>query len=313
MKNIKKYAINLLLLGILFLIPAIVSAASNWQFMNEENGSRYYIDINSIERKGDSVFYNTKQIYSQGNYDIITMEYKPDKRVMRYYWEKQYDTNGRLVQSVSTTDINPFGPVSPEYTEIQIVNRILAENKNNSQPSQQVSEPPKSVDTSTTNTVTKFPQEMGNLRLILAKPIKSGAWNDDVPLVADGNIVRCVVISHPSTTISLNDSSLRFKLDNGQYAGISLDLGKLSFEGYGSQPAKIEGGLLEKYQKTGEFANMRFNGGVELYAFGDGRLGVAFFYNNDKKTFVAALPEGAKYFTGVVSGRNIATEIAFYR
>lgn len=314
MRSMQKATIRLLVVGILFLIPLNAVAASNWQFMNEEYGNKYFIDINSIERKGNSVFYNTKEVYAPGtsdcSYQIITMEYIPNQGIMRYYWEKDYDANGRLVQSVSTTADNPFGPVSPDYTEIQIVNRILAETKNNSQPSQQVSEPLKSVSSS--NTVTKFPQEMGGMHLVLARPIASGLYNDDVDLLKGQRDIRCVVVAQPST---YDGGSVRFKLDNGQYVGFSLSYdGKLYFEGIGCQPWQIQGGILTRYKdEQNVFGKMRFDGGMSLGTFGDGQLHVAFSLNNQNRDFTVVLPAGAHYLTGIVSVAGSKAEVAFYK
>lgn len=310
MRNMQKATISLLVVGILFLIPLTALAASNWQFMNEENGSKYYIDINSVEKKGDSVFYNTKQIYSQGNYDIITMEYKPDKGVMRYYWEKQYDANGRLLQSVSTTADNPFGPVSSDYTEIQIVNKILAESKNNSQPSQQVSESPKSVSSS--NTITKFPQELGDMHLVLAREVEQGIYEANVDLLSGQNGIRSIVL----TKLNKYDNGyIQFKLDNGQYVGFSVSYdGKVSFDGDGCQPREIQGGVVTYHKGVdGYLKRWSFDGAVGMLVLGGGRLGIIFETPNNKKNFVVALPQGAQYLTGIVKVRNINVEVAFYK
>jgi hypothetical protein len=283
--------------------------------MNEDYGNKYYIDINSIERKGNSVFYNTKEVYAPGtsdwSYQIITMEYIPNRNIMRYYWEKDYDVNGRLVQSVSTTAINPFVSVSPEYTEIQIVNKILAQNNNTSQQYPQVSEPPKPV--SSINTITKFPQEMGSMHLILARPIKQGVFSDDTDLLSGQSGIRCVVVAQPCT---YDGGWIRFKLDNGTYVGFYLSFdGKLNFRGDNCQPWNIEGEALTKYKdKQGFFDMMRFDGGMSLGTFGDGKLHVAFFSKHSTRDFTVQLPPGAHYLTGIVDvGYITDAEVAFYK
>jgi hypothetical protein len=318
--RIFKIALSGLFLVLLMINSSNASAVDRYIFLGyRDSGGQieYYLDTQQSKFAGSeeayvAIYQKPVQMPTGGGIDFYI--YNFNNKTAQYYRGVTL-SNGQIVYrdenrgSVSKVE-------SEGENQFYFYDKIYAyfhngSINNNSQPPQQAGEPPKPVSSS--NTVTKFPQQMGNMHLVLARPIKQGIYSEDTDLLSGQSGIRCIVVSRPDT---FDGGWIRFKLDNGKYVGISLSFdGKLFFEGDGCQPRRIEGGVLTKYKdEQGFFGKMRFDGGVALGAFDDGKLHVGFFSNHGSRDFTVELPPDAHYLTGIVDVAYITNaEVAFYK
>ena len=114
-----------------FWISVYANANSNWQFVAVNDDSTYLIDINSIQKSGDSVTFwnreNLKQRDKFGNFSYKcqdTINCRTRERISRYIMAyDDLDNNGKLTDSfiASNAKWNPIPPDSVNWELMKIV------------------------------------------------------------------------------------------------------------------------------------------------------------------------------------------------
>lgn len=98
MKNIQKYAIKLLVLGILFLVPAIASAAPNWSLVDkDEDGMTTYVDLNSISPYNGNANIVRFFVMEKNPVNLYSMLMKIDQNQWTYLEFGTFGPNDKLV------------------------------------------------------------------------------------------------------------------------------------------------------------------------------------------------------------------------
>lgn len=310
----------------MFVFTATVFAASNWSFVEKDGyGKETYIDLNSIAPYNGNQNIVRVSFMTKNPIDYYSMLINIETNQWTYFESAKWGYPGQKLIGWEKQELD-----WANYDREWPVPKAVLSN-DHSQPSQQVREnlnnqssiPSPAMETQapanrngvySSNTATKFQQEVNGLHLLLARPIASGVWNDDVDLLNGQREIRSVAVAKPST---YDMGSVRIKLDNGQYVGFTLSYdGKLFFEGIGCQPGQIQGGILTRYKdEQNVFGKMRFDGVMLLSTCGDGKLTVGFGFSSNKqvKLWTVELPKGARYLTGIISASGIKAEVAFYK
>jgi hypothetical protein len=294
-----------LLILVMLAFSATAFATPNWVFVEkDETGKTTYVDLNSITAYNRNPNIVRFSVMDKNPTDMYSMLMNIEKHQWTYFESAVWGYPGQKFMGWEKQNLS-----WDNYDREWPIPKIVLSNYN-SQPSQQVSEPSKSVRSS--NTVTNFTQEMGNMHLVLARKVEQGVFPETLDLLSGQSGIRAIVLSQLN---NYDSGFIQFKLDNGQYVGISVSYdGKVSFEGEGCQPREIQGGVVTYHKGIdGYLKKWSFDGWVSMSVLDGGRLGITFYSSNNARNFVVALPNGAQYLTGIVEARNINAEVAFYK
>lgn len=295
-----------LLVVLILAFSATVFATPNWVLVErDEQGKATYVDVNSIAAYNGNSNIVRFSVMEENPKDLYSMLMNIEKNKWTYFESAVWGYPGQKFLGWEKQNLS-----WDNYDKEWPIPKVVLSNYNSQTSRQGREESPQSVSPS--NTVTKFPKELGDMRLLLARRVEQGVFDANVDLLSGQSGVRSIVLAKLN---NYDSGYIQFKLDSGQYVGFSVSYdGKVSFDGDECQPREIQGGVVDYHKGAdGYLKKWSFNGMVGILILGDGKLGVVFDAPGNERKFVVALPNGAQYFTGVVKVRNINAEVAFYK
>jgi hypothetical protein len=121
---VRKYELSLILCSIILCIYFSTSHSENWINIDSPDGTKSFIDTDSIKKEGDKIRYRLKFIYNNNYYGLLLYVVNCKEKWQKAIEYLEYDKNNIIIKSKSflrsENDAIPVSILPGSYVEEEL-------------------------------------------------------------------------------------------------------------------------------------------------------------------------------------------------